>query len=60
MSEKKSLKICIAKEREIIGLNDFVIQDTYSFTVVCTSSEGEVYQISIPVIFINLEFKCNS
>jgi CRP-like cAMP-binding protein len=46
MNEKKALKVCIAKEREVVGLSDFIFQDTYCFTVECTSSEGEVYQIA--------------
>jgi hypothetical protein len=50
MNEKKALKVCIAKEREVVGLNDFIYQDSFCFTVECTSSEGEVYQIAINVI----------
>jgi CRP-like cAMP-binding protein len=49
MHEKKALKICIVKEREVIGLEDLVCQDTYGFSVECTSSEGEVFKITTQV-----------
>jgi hypothetical protein len=49
MNEKKPLKICIIKDREIIGLDDYIYHDTYCYTVECTSSHGEVYQINIKV-----------
>jgi CRP-like cAMP-binding protein len=42
MNEKKFTKICIVKDREILGLDDYIYQDRYSFTVQCVSTKGVV------------------
>ena len=51
-SERKYNKLAIIKDYDIIGLDDSIINNNYSFTVECTSNTAEYYRIHINVRFI--------
>jgi CRP-like cAMP-binding protein len=54
LNEKKYTKICIVKEREILGLDDYIFQDKYSFTVECLSNKGVVLVLDKNFVTYNL------
>jgi CRP-like cAMP-binding protein len=54
MNEKKHTKICIVKEREILGLDDYLFDDRYSFTVECVSTKGAIVTLDRKFVNKNL------
>ena len=48
--EKKYSKLFKIKDFDIIGLDDCIVNNSYSFSVECTSKIAELYRIHINVI----------
>lgn len=49
MVEKKLFRIYVVKTNEILGLDDFVYDKKYIFTVTCVSENAEYFTIDYNV-----------
>jgi CRP-like cAMP-binding protein len=56
MSEKKSIRLSIIKNSDVIGLNDAIYKDKYLYNVECVSVKGEVFEMKSKIF----KMLCNS
>jgi len=51
--ERKKILVSIIKEKDIIGLNDYMLNGKLLFNVECRSSKGQYFSIDTKVTIIN-------
>lgn len=51
MNEKRSIRISIVRNSDVLGLDDCLVDGKNIFTVSCISYKGEYFKIEYDVIF---------
>ena len=56
-NKKLNIKFCVLKDKEILGLDDLTVNDSYLFDCKCVSQKAEVYELNSNILEKALEDK---
>ena len=56
-NKKLNIKFCVLKDKEILGLDDLTVNDSYLFDSKCVSQKAEVYELNSNILEKALEDK---